>query len=56
MKMRPKVTVPSIPARKTAQNSYTGRPADRVASNVYNPQHEIVKPTILTNDFNASQV
>jgi hypothetical protein len=45
MRVRPKQAVPSIPARKTAQNSYTGRAEDRVGPNVYNANHEFVKAT-----------
>lgn len=56
MKIKPKQAVPSIPARKTAQNSYSGRPNDRVGPNVYTPQHELVKKTELTNDFGSSNV
>ena len=56
MKIRPKNTIPSIPARKTAQNSYTGRAEDRVGPNVYHPKAEVVKSTILTNDFGTSAV
>ena len=43
MRIKPKNTSPSIPARKTAQNSYTGRPEDRVGPNVYQPKPEFVK-------------
>ena len=56
MRIKPKNTIPSIPARKTAQNSYTGRPEDRVGPNVYQPKPEFVKSTILTNDFGSSAV
>ena len=56
MKVKSKQAVPSIPARKHAQNSYTGRPANSVGPNVYSPQHELVKKTDLTNDFGSSNV
>ena len=56
MKVKSKQAVPSIPARKTAQNAYTGRPADRVGPNVYQPQHDLVKKADLTNDFGSSNV
>ena len=56
MRIKSKQSVPSIPARKTAQNSYTGRPDCRVGPNVYTPQHDLVKKSDLTNDFGSSSV
>jgi len=56
MKVKAKVAVPSIPARKTGQNSYTGKPADRVGPNVYTPDHILVKKTELNTDFGTSNV
>jgi len=56
MRVKSKQAVPSIPSRKNAANSYTGKSADRVGPNVYTPQHDLVKKTDLTNDFGSSNV
>ena len=56
MRVKAKLAVPSIPARKTATNSYTGRRTNSVGPNVYSPVHDMVKKTELTSDFGSSNV